>query len=202
MVEIPRAELLLRTPALDVPLCNQTCHVLFNSNTEKEAFHSSISDNGRKEKTLVLDCDLNFASTGAVGDAVSVFGPDELTLKLENLYLDPTKSTNLQYLELLVIENISVFYWGLKLSKKLKFFVEIADLVTKISERLGCNVITTSWDSDFDKGYNYNRVRAARGLNEKDPKLLQALSFLPLQYFERVGVVVHYGLSCVLSREE
>lgn len=186
----------------EITLRNQTCHTLFNTHVEKKAFYTSFLDNNG---ILIFDCDLNLSSKeSGHGNIVSIYSSAELIKQLTELYVNPSTSLNLQQLKLVIIENISVFYWTLKLGKDMNYYIELADLLSKITQKYGCNAIVTSWDSDYEKGFNYNRQRVSNEVHEDAQKVLnqltvQNVSFLPRQYYDRVDIVTHYGRGLVLN---
>ncbi|CAH2354447.1 hypothetical protein CLIB1423_16S02872 [[Candida] railenensis] len=196
LIEVPKAELVLHTRSSEVTLRNQTCHTLFKTHSEKNSFYSSLSKNS---EVLIFDCDLNLSSKESGYDnIVSIYSSAELLQQLTQLYLNPSTPLSLQQLRLVIIENISVFYWTLKLGRDLNYYVQLADLLSKITQKYGCNAIVTSWDNDYERGYNYNRQRSgneAHGDVQKDPNqhTLQNVSYLPRQYYDRVDLVTHYG---------
>lgn len=84
----------------------------------------------------------------------------------------------------LIIDNLSVYYWELKLllfQDQVSKYQQLGDLLHIIHKRYNCGVITTSWDSMFELGYQYNHKSVP-----------EQLTLIPTGFFKHFTYVVHY----------
>lgn len=133
---------------------------MFHDRSTKLRFYSSIEPIG-SGKIFLLDCGhagLSVPSQLSIDGDTSSF--DRLLATLLSIMQLTNKNDPMYSLEIhtLVIDDISVFYWELKMltfSDQVQKYQQLGELVNQIHNRYNCNVITTSWDSAFELGYQY-----------------------------------------------
>lgn len=104
-------------------------------------------------------------------------------------------------LNTLIVDNISVYFWDLRLlnmdpknSRVLgytheisghEYYARLLDALHTIQGKYKCNIITTSWDNVYERGYNYN------GNTEPDLAGLDSLTYLPASYLQPFDYIIH-----------
>ncbi|CUM63982.1 uncharacterized protein PRCAT00001570001 [Priceomyces carsonii] len=171
-------------------LVNQSCHFLFSSRELKLNFIEQIKGKG----TVLLNCGQEEYCNNGPTIIRSVSSFENLLLFLQSLlteYLD-------YELRNLVIDNISVFYWELKVLHLMSYksigyrsdssnqsYKRFLDLLEQLKEKFKCNIVITSWDVTFDKGYNY------KGKEDIVPKDISSLSYLSPMYLFWCDYILH-----------
>lgn len=181
-----------------INLRNQSCLFLFHNKKFKDFFIEQLTAQNEvqicvispltslemlKNKKILLDHDINSFSNLL----------EKLQLLLDGyLYRDFVLNT-------LVIDNISVFYWDLKILnasnyKSLNFnhympasnqYALLSRLIDDIKSKYNCNVIVTSYDISFQKGYNSNWEKTSSLVG------LSRFSYLPKKFIFNFDYIFH-----------
>lgn len=133
-------------------LRNESAVILFQNLALKKRFYEKLRP--EKGSIVVFDCGAGFMdSANIVGSCViRIEHFDDLLSKMNGLMNDEVKEVNELHLNTLIIENISTFYWTLRsLSHRNLSYSKLRDLVDTVKEWYKCNVIVTTWDSEFEK---------------------------------------------------
>lgn len=123
---------------------------------------------------------------------VPIESPEELLHQLKELLsvncsLDLTLST-------LVVENVSDFYFSLKLNRNFVFYTDLTEILRDISVKYKCNVIVTSWDNHYERGYNYRAKDTDSEVdltNESNKGTLDSITYLPKVYMDLFDHVLY-----------
>ena len=160
-------------------------HVAFRDRKTKSAFYNQLHPIG-SGKVCVIDCGYenivvdSQLNLGDIEDFAALILKLELILAM-TLPNDPLFHVNIHTL---VIDNLSVFYWELKLllfQDQVSKYRQLGNLIHIIHKRYNCSIITTSWDSMFELGYQYNHKSVP-----------ERLILIPTGFFEHFNYVVHY----------
>ena len=160
-------------------------HVAFRDRKTKSAFYNQLHPIG-SGKVCVIDCGYenivvdSQLNLGDIEDFAALILKLELILAM-TLPNDPLFHVNIHTL---VIDNLSVFYWELKLllfQDQVSKYRQLGNLIHIIHKRYNCSIITTSWDSMFELGYQYNHKSVP-----------ERLILIPTGCFEHFNYVVHY----------
>lgn len=160
-------------------------HVAFRDRETKRAFYDQLHPIG-SGKVCVIDCgydNIEVDSQLNLGDTENFAA---LILKLELILAVTLPSDPLFHISIhtLIIDNLSVYYWELKLllfQDQVSKYQQLGTLLQTIHKRYNCSVITTSWDSMFELGYQYNHKSVP-----------ERLILIPTGFFEHFSYVVHY----------
>lgn len=82
----------------------------------------------------------------------------------------------------LIIDDLSIYYWTLKLSSYNNLVQSYGDLIVvldQIKSRFHCNVMVLNWNIYFENGYNFN----------SSP---DSLTYLPASIKTMLGHLIHY----------
>lgn len=188
--ELQRCQIVLKNGGYMV-LENETCHYLFNTRKEKDKFFNGIDQTG----LLFFNCSIaeyQFINKKCQILELSTF--DKLIEELEKILFSDIELI----LKTLIIDNISIYFWelrclnarnytsmGYKYDSAKVYYSTLVSLINKIKEKFKCNIIVTSWDIKFDKGYN------ASWKNKIDINDIDTLSYLPTSYLLSFDHIMH-----------
>lgn len=146
-------------------LDSQTLHRIFTSTTEKRDFFEKIVKDTviPPQNVLVIDCGYSNWLPKQLNKVCASSSTDILeklkTILAGELFED-------HQLDLLVIENISEYYFELRLRKDHNWYYQISDLSHQLVKKYRCNVVLTSWDSGYESGYNSKRTTTDSFVNQ------------------------------------
>ncbi|KAK6456734.1 uncharacterized protein RJT20DRAFT_34096 [Scheffersomyces xylosifermentans] len=175
---------------------NGSCHLLFRDRAARSQFYeSTLVGNG----IVVVPCSGSgsFPSSFKVLD-VPVANFNDLLAALEN-FLEGRLSLKAP-LHTLVIDNISIFHWDLRIVDRTNYkdlgfsafqssssyYLKFADILNRIHLKYSCNIVVTSFDINFDKGYKGNWKKSAH-----DYEGLSSLTYLPESYLQKFQHLVY-----------
>lgn len=177
---------------LFITITNQTCHYLLNSKHLQNEVYASLDG----DAILVIGCGATNIpekfTTLRVSDFHSLL--DTLTRLLQG------KEFTQNVLNTLIIDNLLIFYWDLKVLNESNYhsfgfssyvaakilYLRLMDLIQSIRIKYRCNVLVCSFDVDFENGYKSNwRGRNSEGLDK--------YSYLPSGYLLKHDFLVHIG---------
>lgn len=127
----------------------------------------------KSEETLVIGC-----GQRSLRHAEWVPDMQLLMARLQAL-LDDTHPFRSQVLTLLLIEDLSTFFWLLKLQGRRQAYRRLNEVLHTVRVRYGCNIIVTAWDNAFEKGFAYKPV-------ESEAHALDDLTYMPGELFDNV----------------
>lgn len=185
---------------------NQLCHLLFEDGDSKRELFKSI----KVPNTIaIFDCGHNgFPYLPDNFEVIDNFSSlDELLSSLEDI-LDIKAFHPLYHksLNTIIVDNISVFYWDLKLlnsntvpagcTYKHKcrgndYYLKLLSVLKKIKQKTRCNIITTSWSNTFEKGYNYANSESKTREEYVHDTEVDKFTFLPKQYLASFDFLIH-----------
>ncbi|KAF3990229.1 hypothetical protein FT663_03273 [Candidozyma haemuli var. vulneris] len=166
---------------------NESVVLLFQRLSYKRAFYQKLGQT--KGSIIVFDCGAGFMDTIRLEDSYSVRVSDfnDLISQLKGIMTDQDKEISDREMNTLIIENLSDFYWTLRSSpQRVSSYLRLRDLTAQLKERYQCNIIVTSWDSDFEKGYNLKH-------SNDDPKKLSDLTFIPPDFYTKFDHIYAIG---------
>lgn len=139
---------------MSITLLNETCHVILQNRSERFEFFKLLRRDN-ENNFVIFDCEFN-----------NDFGNSEIILVesykhlLECLqeFLIPDKKSSFFDINglIVVIDNISLFYWQLKHEKFTNFYSKFLDLLDEIKLKYKCNIVITSWGSNYEKDLTIN----------------------------------------------
>lgn len=147
--------------------------MLFENIACKLAFFELLAQ--ESDSLIVVDCGSGSSQRLGLNNAliIQANGYESVLKSLEDILGNRNEEANKCVLNTLIIENISAFYWELRESKRRHWlYSKLAEVLRSFQQTYKCNVVVTSWDNDFEKGYNYKPM-------EKEPRVLQDLTFIP-----------------------
>ena len=193
------------TQTSEVTLENQNSHILFRDKVSKRVTFGSW-DQG--ECLYILDCGgegFDYLSDKCLVKR-DLRTMDDVLDEIENIFTLGTKGNDKhplsnRVLSTLVVDNISVYFWELKLlgldrsqQRQLgyrrdipgwQYYAELFRVIRRTQDRYNCNVIITSWDILYEKGVRF------RGSIEAGSSKLQELTSLPSQYLVSFDYLYH-----------
>lgn len=161
--------------------------VLFQNITLKRSFYENLRQ--KEGSIIVFDCGAGFMDTIELNKlyVIRVLSFDELLVQLKGIMADEIKEISDMRMNTLVIENLSCFYWTLRSSKqRVLLYGKLRDLVGQLKDWYNCNVVVTSWDSEYERGYNFKK-------SNESPSKLQDLTFVPPEFFTTFDHVFALG---------
>ncbi|CCE85444.1 Piso0_005040 [Millerozyma farinosa CBS 7064] len=189
-----------------VKLQNQLCHLLFEDRESKEELFKSIKE---PNAIAIFDCGRNgFQYLPENFEVLDNFSSlDELLSSLEDI-LDIKACHPLYHksLNTIIIDNLSVYYWDLKLLNSntipagctykhkchgADYYLKLLTVLKKIKQKTQCNIITTSWSNTFEKGYNYSNAESKTIEGSPNDTEVDKFTFLPKQYLASFDFVIH-----------
>lgn len=208
IVPVGRAHESSKDEIMQVQLLNQSCHFIFDDKQTKRDTYRALQSEGT---VYILDC--GGEGFGYMGDEciVDVVGSmDGMLEKLQQILKigTETKATHPLHsrtINTLIVDNISMYFWDLKLlnhdpknSSMLGYTCEITGIeyynrlvaqLQEIQTRYKCNIITSSWNNTFEKGYNYN------GPTSVKPSGLDSVTYLPPKYLMGFDYLIYKSKS-------
>lgn len=166
---------------------NESAVVLFQNISLKKAFYDRLSE--YDGSLIIFDCGAGFMDTIELPESyiLRIADFDDLLLQLERLMRDPIEEIGKRHLNTLIVENISTFYWKLRsLKQRSQQYCKLRDLLAKIKDWYQCNVVVTSWDSEFEKGYNLKH-------ENENPESLLDLTFVPTDFYAKFDHIFAVG---------
>lgn len=194
MVVIPPGRAVLSK----LELVNSTCHCFFHDREQSRVFVRMVAGN-----TVVIPCLSARHWDGVRG--VTRLGPQLQGFGDLVAYLDDIAGGHVSLdvvMATLVVDNISAFYWDLRVADSdnyrslglnefvlaAKWYTRLVEVVLRILARYKCNVIVTSYDVSFDRGYDQKNERKH---HSQDNDTMAAVSYLPESYLLRFDHLVH-----------
>lgn len=140
----------------------------------KTRFYGLVLDN----TSILLNCGLHRFPPTAAHVISSIGSFDELIAVLTDL---ATVSDLKVCLQLLVVDDLSQFYWELKASSKSRAsfvaaYMRLFDCLDALRRKFGCNIVVTAWDKLFESGYNYHGSGTLNGNGYND------VTYLPKEF--------------------
>lgn len=183
-----------------VRLTNEYGVLLFEDLRHKGDFYKKLGT--EFDNLIIIECANSAVS--ALADlssslVVSCGSHKELLDILRGIPGDENEELSSKHLNTLIIENLSAFYWHLgSLHSQDKFsWYRLLNLALHvIRQKYGCNIIVTSWDIDFDRGFN------ARSTFDKIPEGLNDLTYLPSELFKGATRIIHYHEECLQLKDK
>lgn len=175
LVEIPlQCKLFQVTDTFNLTIQNESCHMLFGDRIGMENFLLKIKD----ENCLIIEC----------------------LESLNHLINELNHLQSSHILNTLIIPNLSWIVWELKIIDKnnwqdynLAKFVPYSDRLSQLLKTLEaiksvykCNVIVLSYDVQFDKGYNFQKIDQIDDTNN-----LTTYTNLPSNYLMKLDYLIH-----------
>lgn len=164
--------------------------VLFGNIHLKREFYLRFLANA--SDLVIFDCckslpvSKDFVQDGIV---IQCDSPTLLLLELQAIPRDQSATVNSRYMNTMVIENISAFYWQLKCLRtaaRALWYNQLNQILRTIRDKYKCNVLVTGWDSDYERGFN---VKSSRS---EEPKKLHDVTFMPQDLYRTAERVVAY----------
>ena len=181
---------------MQVQLLSQACHFIFNNKHIKRETYMSLSGEGA---IYIFDCGLDgFRSLDDKYIINSDFASmDQLLASLSHILEigadgDTTHPLYNKMVNAVIVDNLSVYYWDLKLlnndprnheqigyankTSGLDYYLKLISVLQQIQAKFKCNIITSSWNNTFEKGHNYS------GTTDCEATGLDSITFLPQKY--------------------
>lgn len=170
-------------------LKNHFCVVLFGGIQLKRAFYSRFF--AHAFDLVIFDCSKSLPTNDPGHDGLVIHCDTHLLLlrELQAIPQDRNLKVNCRYMNTLVIENISAFYWALKclkLADRTSWYHQLNRIVQTIKVKYKCNVIVTGWDNDYERGFNIKSSRPGQ------PQNLDDLTFIPKEFYRGAERVFTY----------
>lgn len=190
---------------MQVQLLSQACHFIFSDKqTKRDTFRSLVGDG----TVYILDCGLD--GFNYLGDECIVNSDfammDQLLESLRNVLTVGTKEDTKhplynKIINTVIVDNLSVYYWDLKLlnndpkyheqlgyaikASGLEYYTKLISALQEIQSKYKCNIITSSWDNSFEKGHNFS------GATDCEATDLDSVTFLPQRYLMEFDYLIH-----------
>lgn len=164
--------------------------VLFAEIQLKRKFYSRFL--AKASDLVIIECSKSLpVDKTSIQDCLVVqCGSHDLLLQeLQAIPQDENPRVNSQYMNTMVIENLSAFYWDLKCLKPRErnvWYSQLNLIIHTIRRKYKCNIIVTGWDNDYERGFNNKSSRPG------EPYGLSDLTFLPLDFYRGVERVLAY----------
>lgn len=194
---------------MQVQLLSQTCHFLFNDKQAKrETFRSLVGDGA----VYIFDCGLdgfNYLDDECIvsSDFATM---DQLLENLQGILTvgtdgDTEHALHNKTINTVIVDNLSVYYWDLKLlnsdpkyheqlgyttkTSGHEYYIKLISILQEIRMKYKCNIITSSWNNSFEKGHNYS------GATDCEVTDLDSVTFLPQRYLMEFDYLIHKSSS-------
>lgn len=82
-------------------------------------------------------------------------------------------------LHLIIIEDLSSFYWEFKS----RHYQEIFSMIDKLRNKYGINIIITNWSNNYERGYNYKLKPSGTPVNLND------VTFVNNEFIKKIDYV-------------
>lgn len=144
-------------------LSNLTCHHLFKTRSSQGTFYDDLKV--QPDQLIIIPCGPVISSKEwTTLEQQYTFG--DLLKTLHRILVGKVLMNSIVHT--LIIDNLSMFYWDLKVLDDFNFtavggttmyvnastlYQRLADIIVEISLKYKCNVIVTSLDIEFDRGY-------------------------------------------------
>lgn len=198
---------------VSIDLVGQTCHILFSDRRSKLKLLQNIKS---PNSVCIFNCGkerfLDLPDNHVVVDHFSTF--DALLDELKGITeIDPSNQDhflNGRVLDCIVLDNLSIYYWDLKIlnqdpknAERLgyrisqtgnRYYNELLETLNFLRDRYKCNIVTTTWDSAFERGFGYNGDTSKQNTGKLD-----ALTFLPNSFLSQFDYLVHMDISGATS---
>lgn len=181
---------------MQVQLLSQACHFIFNDKQIKRETYMSFSGEG---VVYIFDCGLDgFRSLDDKYIINRDFATmDQLLESLRHILAigtdgDTTHPLYNKTLNTVIVDNLSVYYWDLKLlnsdpknheqlgyaskASGLEYYTKFISVLKEIQAKFKCNIVISSWNNTFEKGHNYS------GATDCEATGLDSITFLPQKY--------------------
>ncbi|KAK6462334.1 hypothetical protein DFJ63DRAFT_313472 [Scheffersomyces coipomensis] len=174
-----------------ISIVNQTIHCLFKDRISKHSFYEKQQfNNGTVNDFEVygIACGSSIGLESYMTILQSNLTEFDQLLEYLNLILNGSREIEIaQVINLLIIDNISIYYWKLKSgnTNTTHVYATFYDLLNQIKSKYKCNVLITSFDVRFDKGFNCNWTKSI------EVSKLNSLSYLPATYLTKFDFIIH-----------
>lgn len=189
---------------MQVQLLSQACHFIFNDKQIKRETYMSLSGDGA---VYIFDCGFDgFRSLSDKCIINSDFATmDQLLESLQHILAigtdgDITHPLYNKTVNTVIVDNLSVYYWDLKLlnsdpknhvqlgyaskASGLEYYNKLISVLQEIQAKFKCNIVTSSWNNTYEKGHNYSATTdcGATGLD--------SVTFLPQKYLMQFDYLI------------
>lgn len=164
----------------DLTVSASVCHLIFSDRATKCLYLKKLFDESESSHLIRVTCG-GVSGSANSPQQQSVHSWQELCTYLQNLLTSTIDIT----LNLLVIENLSQFYWYLKTQPQ-SHYDQLLVLVNTIRTRFNCTIILTSWDNRFEKGYHSKHTIQPNQCDQ-----LSEVTYLPLDYYHQMDQILY-----------
>lgn len=171
-------------------LRNHYCVVLFGGIKLKRAFYLRFFANA--SDLIIFECSKSLPrNSGTIKDSIVINCESHLQLldELRAIPQDKNIHVSARYLNTIVIESISSFYWDLRCEKssdRVLWYKQINQILTTIKDTYKCNILVTGWDNDYERGFNNKGSKSRQFYNLDD------VSFMPKELFRGAKFIFAY----------
>lgn len=190
---------------MHVQLLSQACHFIFSDKQSKKETYRQLGSDG---VVYIFDCGLD--GFEYLGDRCMTDGGfatmDHLLEKLQQILTigcngDTTHPLQGKTINTVIVDNISVYYWDLKLmnhdanngrllgyaneTSGTGYYTKLWRVLHQIQAKYKCNIVTSSWNNTYEKGYKYT------GPTGSEPTTLDSVTFLPHKYLVEFDYLIH-----------
>ena len=160
------------------------CILLFEDIKLKKDFYLRLLP--RATDLVVFECGRSIPiSTANVPNALIIkcASHGDLLKNLHDILEDRSLLLNDHFMNTLVIENLSSFYWTLRCKKvadRIHWYEQLHRVLLTIRDEYKCNILVTAWDNNYERGFNVRERWSGQ------PQKLDDLTYMPLTLYQRV----------------